>query len=156
MVLEMAMESLFAVVDMFWVAQCQRGCSGHGRANRSRADATVFGRHGMSVATAAMVARRIGEKDNEAAESVAAQSILLGLMIAAVCGIAGAWFAPDVLRMMGASGSIIATGAGYTRVIYGGSAAVVLLFIINAVFRGAGDATLAMRVLWIANLINIV
>jgi len=156
MVLEMAMESLFAVVDMFWVAHVSADAVATVGLTEAVLTLLFSVAMGLSVATAAMVARRIGEKDNEAAESVAAQSILLGLMIAAVCGIAGAWFAPDVLRMMGASGSIIATGAGYTRVIYGGSAAVVLLFIINAVFRGAGDATLAMRVLWIANLINIV
>jgi putative MATE family efflux protein len=111
---------------------------------------------GLSIATTAMVARRIGEHDPEGAAGVASQAILLGIAIAAVVGLAGAWFAPDVLRLMGASDSIIRTGAGYTRVIYGGSAAVMMLFLINAVFRGAGDAALAMRVLWIANLINII
>ena len=111
---------------------------------------------GMGVATTAMVARRIGEKDPDGAAGYAAQSILLGIGIAAVCGFAGAWFAPDILRLMGAPASIIHSGAGYSRVIYGGSSAVMLLFLINAVFRGAGDAVIAMRVLWAANLVNIV
>jgi len=103
-----------------------------------------------------MVARRIGEKNPEGAAETAAQSILLGLIVAGVTGLTGAWFAPDILRLMGASDSIVATGTGYTRVIYGGSAAVMLLFLINGVFRGAGDAVLAMRVLWTANLVNLV
>jgi len=156
MVLEMAMESLFAVVDMFWVAHV--GADAVATIGLTEAVLTLLFSvaMGLAVATGATVARRVGEKDLEGASEAGGQAILLGLGIAAVCGIAGAWFAPDILRAMGASSSIIATGAGYTRVIYGGSAAVMLLFIINAVFRGAGDAALAMRVLWIANLINIV
>jgi putative MATE family efflux protein len=156
MVLEMCMESLFAVVDMFWVGRV--GADAVATIGLTEAVLTLLFSiaMGLAVATGATVARRIGEKNVEGAQDAAAQAILLGLIIAAVCGTAGAWFAPDILRAMGASSSIVATGAGYTRVIYGGSAAVMLLFIINAVFRGAGDAALAMRVLWIANLINIV
>jgi len=156
MVLEMAMESLFAVVDMFWVAHL--GADAVATVGLTEAVLTLLFSVaiGMSVATTAMVARRIGEKNPEGAGDVAAQSVLLGLMVAVVCGFAGAWFAPDVLRLMGATNSIIAIGTGYTRVIYGGSAGVLLLFLINGVFRGAGDAALAMRVLWIANLINII
>ncbi len=156
MVLEMAMESLFAVVDMFWVAHL--GADSVATVGLTEAVLTLLFAvaMGLSVATAAMVARRIGEKNPAGAAESAAQSILLGLMVAAVTGFTGAWFAPEILRLMGASSSIIAIGSGYTRVIYGGSAAVMLLFLINGVFRGAGDAVLAMRVLWIANLINIV
>ncbi len=156
MVLEMCMESLFAVVDMFWVARV--GADAVATIGLTEAVLTLLFAvaMGLSVATGATVARRIGEKNPEGASQSAAQSILLGVMLAVVCGVAGAWFAPDILRLMGGSSSIVATGAGYTRVIYGGSGAVMLLFIINAVFRGAGDAALAMRVLWIANLINIV
>ena len=156
MVLEMAMESLFAVVDMFWVAHL--GADSVATVGLTEAVLTLLFAvaMGLSVATAAMVARRIGEKNPAGAAESAAQSILLGLMVAAVTGFTGAWFAPEILRLMGASDSIIAIGSGYTRVIYGGSAAVMLLFLINGVFRGAGDAVLAMRVLWIANLINIV
>jgi putative MATE family efflux protein len=156
MVLEMMMESLFAVVDMFWVAHL--GADSVATIGLTEAVLTLLFAvaMGLSVATTATVARRIGEHDPDGAAQAATQSILLGIGIAAVTGFAGAWFAPEVLRLMGASAAIIRTGAGYTRVIYGGSAAVMLLFLINAVFRGAGDAALAMRVLWIANLINIV
>jgi putative MATE family efflux protein len=156
MVLEMTMESLFAVVDMFWVAHL--GADAVATIGLTEAVLTLLFSiaMGLGVATAATVARRIGEKNLDAAAEVATEGIVLGLVIACVCGVLGAWFAPEILRSMGATPSIIRTGAGYTRVIYGGSAAVVLLFVINAVFRGAGDAVLAMRVLWIANLINIV
>lgn len=156
MVLEMIMESLFAVVDMFWVAHLSADAVATVGLTEAVLSIWFAIAMGLSVATSAMVARRIGEKDPQGAAEVATQSILLGVSIAGVIGFIGAWFARDVLRLMGASASIIATGAGYTRVIYGGSAAVMLLFLINGVFRGAGDAVLAMRVLWIANLINIV
>src|SRR5882724_9379250 len=120
MVLEMCMESLFAVVDMFWVGHV--GADAVAAIGLTEAVLTLLFSvaMGLAVATAATVARRIGEKDPEAAASSAAQAILLGIIIAVVCGFAGAWFAPDVLRLMGGSPSIVATGAGYTRVIYGG------------------------------------
>jgi putative MATE family efflux protein len=156
MVLEMSMESLFAVVDMFCVAHLGSDAVATVGLTESVLSLLFAVAMGMSVATTAMVARSIGEKDPDKAAGFAAQSILLGIAIAAICGFAGAWFAPHILRVMGASDSIIHGGASYTRVIYGGSAAVMLLFLINAVFRGAGDAALAMRVLWIANLVNIV
>jgi putative MATE family efflux protein len=110
---------------------------------------------GLSIATTATVARRIGEKDPQAAADTASQAVLLGVGIAAVVGSLGFIFARDLLRIMGASPEVIATGSGYTRAIYGGSGTVLLLFLINGVFRGAGDAALAMRVLWTANWINI-
>ncbi|HWZ34053.1 MAG TPA: MATE family efflux transporter [Bryobacteraceae bacterium] len=156
MVLEASMESLFAIVDMFWVARL--GADAVATVGLTEAVLTLLFAvaMGLSTATAAMVARRIGEKDKDGAADSAMQAILLGLGFAGLMGVLGAWFAPDVLRAMGASDAIVRTGSGYTRVIYGGSAAVMLLFLINGVFRGAGDAVLAMRVLWIANLINIV
>ena len=156
MVLEMSMESLFAVVDMFWVAHL--GADAVATVGLTEAVETLLyaTAMGLGVATTAMVARRVGEHNNDGAAEAATQSIILGIGIAVITGIAGAWFAPDILRLMGASDSIVHIGAGYTRVIYGSSATVMLLFLINGVFRGAGDAALAMRVLWIANLINIV
>jgi putative MATE family efflux protein len=156
MVLEMSMESLFAVVDMFWVAHL--GSDAVATIALTEAVLTLLFAiaMGLSMATTAMVARRIGEKNLDGATEVATQSILLGVVIAGVLGAAGLYFAEDVLRIMGASPSILKTGTNYTRVIYGGSASVMLLFLINAVFRGAGDAALAMRALWIANIINIV
>ena len=155
MVLEASMESLFAIVDMFWVARLGSDAVATVGLTESVLTLLFAVAMGLSTATAAMVARRIGEKNNEGAADAAIQAILLGFVFAGVIGIAGAWFAPDVLRLMGASESIIRTGSGYTRAVYGSSAAVMLLFLINGVFRGAGDAALAMRVLWIANVINI-
>ncbi len=156
MVLEASMESLFAVVDMFWVAHL--GSDAVATVGLTEAVLTLLFAvaMGLSTAAAATVARRIGEKNPEGASDAAMQGILLGFGFAGLIGIVGAWFAPDVLRLMGATDAIVRTGAGYTRVIYGGSASVMLLFLINGVFRGAGDAALAMRVLWIGNLINIV
>ena len=155
MVLEMTMESLFAVVDMFWVAHLGSDAVATVGLTESVLTLLFAVAMGLSVATTAMVARRIGEKNPKAAAEVATQSVLLGLIVAGASGIAGGIFAPQLLHVMGASDSIVRTGSGYTRVIYGGSSSVMLLFLINAVFRGAGDAALAMRVLWIANLINI-
>jgi putative MATE family efflux protein len=111
---------------------------------------------GLSIGATAMVARRVGERDADGAARAATQSIFLGLGIALVLGVAGAAFAPSLLAVMGASSDVVAIGASYTRVMLGGNASVLLLFLINAIFRGAGDAVIAMRVLWLANGINIV
>ena len=156
MVLEASMESLFAIVDMFWVAKLGSDAVATVGLTESVLTLLFAIAMGLGTAAAALVARRIGEKNNDGAADAAMQGILLGFVFAGVIGITGAWFAPDVLRLMGASDAIVRNGAGYTRVIYGSSASVMLLFLINGVFRGAGDAALAMRVLWIANLINIV
>src|ERR1041385_1862511 len=131
MVLEMMMESLFAVVDMFWVAHL--GSDAVATIALTEAVLTLLFAIalGLSIATTAMVARRVGEKNNAGAAETATQSILLGLVIAGALGALGYAFAPDVLRLMGASPSILATGTAYTRVIYAGSATVMLLFLIN-------------------------
>src|SRR5690606_21297681 len=110
---------------------------------------------GLSVGATALVARRTGEKDTAGAGVAAVQAILVGLVISAAIAVVGSFFATDILRILGASSSVIATGAGYTRVIMAGSATIFLLFLINAVFRGAGDAAIAMRVLWLANIVNL-
>ncbi len=156
MVLEMMMESLFAVVDVFWVAHLGPDAVATVGFTESLLTLLYSVALGLSIATTATVARRIGEKNREAAGEVAAQAMVLGFGIAIVLGVAGAIFAPDLLRIMGASPSVIASGTGYTRAIYGGSGTVLLLFLLNGVFRGAGDAAIAMRVLWTANIINIV
>jgi putative MATE family efflux protein len=155
MVLEMMMESLFAVVDMFWVAHLGSNAVATVGFTESLLVLLFAVALGLSIATTATVARRIGEKDPQAAADTASQAVLLGVGIAAVVGSLGFIFARDLLRIMGASPEVIATGSGYTRAIYGGSGTVLLLFLINGVFRGAGDAALAMRVLWTANWINI-
>src|SRR5689334_8777862 len=155
MVLEMMMESLFAVVDMFWVAHLGANAVATVGFTESLLVLLFAVALGLSIATTATVARRTGEKDPKAAADTASQAILLGVGIAVVTGTLGFIFARDLLRIMGASPEVIATGSGYTRAIYGGSGTVMLLFLINGVFRGAGDASLAMRVLWSANWINI-
>jgi len=155
MMLEMMMESLFAVVDMFWVAHLGADSIATIGFTESLLTLIYTVALGLSIATAATVARRIGEKNPEAASETAAQAIILGGIIALAIGISGAIFAPELLALMGATPEVIKVGSGYARAIFGGSGTVMLLFLINAVFRGAGDASLAMRVLWTANLINI-
>jgi putative MATE family efflux protein len=155
MVLEMCMESLFGVVDVFWVAHL--GADAITTVGLTETGLTVLFviALGLSMGATALVARRIGEKDEESAGVVAVQAILLGLVIAALTAAFGYFYAPSLLRVMGGSESVVRIGSGYTRMILSGSATIFLLFLINAVFRGAGDAATAMRVLWVANIVNI-
>jgi len=108
------------------------------------------------MAATALVARRIGEKDPKAASKAGMQSLLIAFLFTAVISTTGLFFAPDVLKLMGASAETIHIGTNYTRIIYGGSVVIMLLFLINGIFRGAGDASMAMRSLWIANICNII
>src|SRR5437660_371973 len=110
---------------------------------------------GLGIGAMAFVARRIGGHDPEGASSAAAQTIAIGIIVSVVVGVAGAALAPDLLAMMGASSAVVEKGAGFTRMMLAGNASVMLLFLLNSVFRGAGDAVIAMRVLWLANAINI-
>ena len=156
MILEMIMESLFGVVDMFFVARLGVDSLATVALTESIL-VLVFGISlGLSMATTAFVARRIGEKDPEGASESAVQAIVLGILLSIAVGAAGILFAPDLLSLMGATPSVVLVGTTYTRILMGGSVTIFLLFLINAIFRGAGDAALAMRVLWIANGINIV
>jgi putative MATE family efflux protein len=109
----------------------------------------------MAVAASAIVARRTGERDREGAAHAAAQAIMLGLALSLLLGVAGGVLAPRILKVMGASPDVLAIGSTYARVMLGGNVTILMLFLINAVFRGAGDAVIAMRVLWLANGINI-
>lgn len=156
MILEMVMESLFAVVDVYWVS----------RLNDNDAVATIGLTEsvltlvyslaiGLSMGATAMVARRVGEKDFAAAKVAAAQAIYIGLAISLAISIVGIFFAEEILRLMGASEALIANNSGYTRWMLTGNITIMMLFLINAVFRGAGDASLAMRSLWLANFLNI-
>ncbi len=156
MVLEMAMESLFAIVDVFWVARLGSNAVAIVGLTESMLTLVFAVALGLSLSTTAMVARRIGEKDRAAAAVAAVQSIAMGVAVAAIIGVAGVCLAPTLLHLMGGASVIVTRGSNYTRIMLGGSATVLLLFLNNAVFRGAGDAALAMRVLWISNLINLV
>lgn len=157
MVLEMLMESLFAVVDIFFVS----------RLGDNDAIATIGLTEsvltiiyslamGISMGATAMVARRVGEKDIPAARVAAAQTIFIGLGLSVVITVVGAFFSTDILRLMGASEALITNNSGYTRWMLCGNITVVMLFIINGIFRGAGNAAIAMRALIISNGINIV
>jgi putative MATE family efflux protein len=156
MVLEMVLESLFAVVDVFWVGRLGANAVATVGLTESMLSLVFSVAMGLSLSTTAMVARRIGEKDHEGAAITGVQAIALGLMVSLAIGVPCFLFAPNLLRWMGATPAIVATGSGYTRICLGGSFAVVLLFLNNAIFRGAGDAAIAMRLLWVSNIINLV
>lgn len=154
MVLEMVMESLFAVADVFWVSHLGPDAVATVGLTESLLTLVYTAAMGLAIGVAAVVARRIGEKRPEAAAEAAVQGIGLGLVVAAVVAALGISLAPRLLAVMGASPAVTAMGSGYTRTMLGGSATVLLLFLINAIFRGSGDAAIAMRVLWFANAIN--
>ena len=156
MVLEMLMESVFLVVDVFFVGKLGADAITTVGVTESMMTILYAAAIGLSIGATATVARRIGEKDPEAAAHAGAQAILLGVVFGAVVGAIGGLFAPQLLAAMGASDDVVRTGSTFARVMLGASMNVVLLFLINAVFRGAGDAAIAMRVLWFANAINIV
>jgi putative MATE family efflux protein len=155
MVLEMVMESIFAVVDVFVVAHLGAEAVATVGLTESMMSMLYALAMGLSIGAGAMVARRIGEKNPEAAAHTAAQVILFGAALAAILGVLGIAFAPHLLRMMGGSPQVLAH-ATFTRIMLGANISVVLLFLLNAVLRSAGDAAIAMRVLWLANAINIV
>ncbi len=156
MILEMVMESLFGVVDVFFVSRL--GADAISTVGLTESLLTlVFGvAIGLSIATTAFVARRIGEKDPEGAAIGAVQAIAAGIAVSIIVGVTGFLYAPRLLQLMGAGPGVIAVGSHYTRIMLSGSVVIFLLFLINAIFRGAGDAALAMRALWFANAINIV
>jgi putative MATE family efflux protein len=156
MVLEMIMESLFAVVDVFWVSRLGSDAIAVVGLTESVMTLIYAVAIGISIAATAIVARRIGEVDPERAAQAAGQILLLGATFSAVIGLVLSYFAPDILRLMGASESIVSLGTDFARVMLGCNVTVFMIFLINAIFRGAGDAVLAMRTLWLANALNIV
>jgi len=156
MVLEMVLESLFAVVDVFWVGRLGANAVATVGLTESLLSLVFAVGIGLSLSTTAMVSRRIGEKDPEGAAVAGVQAIVLGLFTSIAIGIPCYLYAPNLLRLMGASDEIVATGSGYARIALGGSGAILMLFLNNAIFRGAGDAAIAMRLLWVSNLINLV
>src|SRR3954449_2657479 len=156
MVLEMVLESLFAVVDVAFVGRLGANAVATVGLTESMLSLVFAVGMGLSLSTTAMVARRIGEKNPEGAAVAAVQAIILGLVISVAIGVPCLIYAPQLLRLMGATPEIVAIGSGYTRICLGGSCAVLLLFLNNAIFRGAGDAAIAMRLLWISNIINLI
>ena len=156
MVLEMLMESLFGIVDVFWVTRLGANSVAAVGLTESMLTLVFSVAIGISMSATAMVARRIGEKDQEGAATAAVQAIVLGIGMAMLMGFPGFWFAPHLLEWMGAPPDLIAVGHRYTSLVFAGSISVMLLFLNNAIFRGAGDAAIAMRVLWMANLVNLI
>jgi putative MATE family efflux protein len=155
MVLEMLMESLFAVADIFWVSKLGPDAVATVVLTESMLIIVYAFAMGLSIGGAAVVARRIGEKDPRGAARAAVQVMMLGVCLGVVVGLGGVLFGPELLAAMGASPAVVAVGGRFTQVMLGGSVTVILLFLINGSFRGAGDATVAMRTLWLANGINI-
>jgi MATE family, multidrug efflux pump len=155
MVLEMAMESLFGIVDIFFVAHLGADATATVGITEGMLVLVMAVAFGLSMGATAVVARRVGEHDKNGAAEAAVQCILIGLGFALVILSIALPFAPRLLAWMGASTQILAVGSLYTRIMLSTSGIIVLLFLINAVFRGAGDAAVAMRVLWLANFINL-
>ena len=155
-VLEMMMESLFGIVDVFFVARLGADAIATVGVTESLLLIVFAVAIGLSMSTTAMVARRVGEGDHEGASDAAMQALLVGLIIAVPTGIGGALLAPRLLSLMGAPVGVIENGWSYTAIILGGNVTILGLFLINAIFRGAGDAAIAMRSLWLANLINMI
>ncbi len=156
MVLEMVLESLFAVVDVFWVGRLGADAVATVGLTESLLSLIFAIGLGLSLSTTAMVARRIGEKDLAGAAVAGVQAIAIGLAVSAIVGIPCLFYGPDLLRLMGASPQVVAVGSGYARIALGGGGAIMLLFLNNAIFRGAGDAAIAMRLLWVSNIINLI
>jgi putative MATE family efflux protein len=156
MVLEMSMESIFAVVDIFWVSRLGKEAQATVGLTESLLTLIYAVAIGLSIGAAAMIARRIGEHNPDGAARAAVQAVALGLIVATILALIGAPLAPRLLALMGGSPAVVKQGSGFARVMLAGNATVLMLFMINAIFRGAGDAAIAMRTLWLANALNIV
>ena len=156
MILELSLESVFAVVDMFFVSKLGQNAIATVGLTESVITLVYSIAIGLSTAATAIVARRIGEKNPDAAAHAGAQSLIIGVLVTLILSFVGYIYASDVLAFMGASSEVVTEGAIFTRIMLGGSAVIMLLFLINGIFRGAGDAAMAMRSLWIASIINII
>lgn len=157
MILELSLESVFAVVDMYFVSHLPDSSNAIATVGLTESVITIVYSIaiGLSTAATAMVARRIGEKDPDAAAHAGMQSLIIALISTVVMSSAGIVFAPEILEMMGAEPEVVRDGAVFTRILLGGSLVIMMLFLINGIFRGAGDAAIAMKSLWLASLINI-
>ncbi|NHF60243.1 MATE family efflux transporter [Flavobacteriaceae bacterium TP-CH-4] len=156
MILEMMMESIFAIVDIAYVSQVSVNAVATIGLTESVVTLVYAVAIGLSMAATAVVARRIGEKDVQGAREAAVQAIALGVLVALLVGIVGFLYAKEILALMGAEPDLIAEGYGYTQLLIGGNITILLLFLINAIFRGAGDASVAMWALVLSNGLNII
>ncbi len=156
MILEMVMEALFAVVDVFFVSRVSVNAVATVGLTESVFTVVYAIAIGLSMATTAMIARRIGEGKKDAAAVAAVQAMVITFSFSLIISVAGFFYAEKILYLMGGDDDLIAEGASYTRIIFAGNFVIMFLFLLNAVFRGAGDASIAMRALWIANGLNIV
>ncbi|MEO5906190.1 MAG: MATE family efflux transporter [Saprospiraceae bacterium] len=156
MVLEMVMEGLFAIVDIFFVSKLGIEATATVGLTEVVISQVIALALGLSMATTAMVARRIGEKDREGANIAAMQAIFIGIIVCAVIAVIFYFTSDDILRFMGGSEELIKVGNGYTRILLTGSSTLFFLFLLNAIFRGAGNASIAMRTLLLANGVNII
>ena len=156
MVLEMVMESLFAVVNIFWVAHLGSAATAAIGLTESLLAMIYTVAMGLSIGVMAVVARRMGERDEDGASDAAFQTIVLGLTLSLVLGVVGGLSAPSLLRAMGADAEVLRIGSTYATIMLASNGVILMLFLLNAAFRGAADAAIAMRVLWIANIINMI
>lgn len=156
MALEMMMESVFAVADIFFVSKLGSEAVAAVGLTETMMTLVYALAVGLSTATSSMVSRRIGEKNPEGASTVAFQAILTGVLISLVIAIPGSLYSRELLSLMGASDTVVNEMSGYTTVMMAGNGAIMLLFIINGIFRSAGDAAISMRILWFANIVNII
>jgi len=157
-IMEMMMESVFAIVDLYFVGHLPNSSNAIQTVGLTESVLTIIYSLaiGISMAATALVARRIGEKNPEGAAHAGAQAILLSIFVTIIISIAGFIYADDILRLMGAEEATVRMGTTYTRIMMGGSLVIMLLFMINGIFRGAGDASMAMKSLWLANICNII
>ncbi|HPF97023.1 MAG TPA: MATE family efflux transporter [Mangrovimonas sp.] len=156
MILEMLMESIFALVDIFYVSRVSVNAVATIGLTESVITLVYAVAIGLSMAATAIVARRVGEKDLEGASQAAVQVILLGIVVSLLVSVIGVFYAKEILGLMGAEPDLISEGYGYTQVLIGGNVTIMLLFLINAIFRGAGNASIAMWTLVLSNGLNIV
>lgn len=156
MILEMCMESVFAVVDIFFVGKLGPNAAAAVGLTESFLTILYSVAIGLSMGATAMVARRVGEKNYDDAAKAGAQAALLALLVSVMISIVGFFYAGTILSLMGANAAIIEMGTTYARIMLSGNIVIMLLFLINGIFRGAGDATIAMRSLWLANICNII
>src|SRR5450432_2904251 len=156
MILELSLEGVFAVVDIFFVSKLGPYAIATVGLTESVISLVYSVAIGLSTAATAVVARRIGEKNPDAAAHAGAQSLIIAFIVTAIISILGVVFAGNILSLMGADAKVVLEGAIFTKIMFGGSLVIMLLFLINGIFRGAGDAAMAMKSLWLASILNII